>query len=352
MPVTTLGKPVKLKTIADAAGVSIATVSMALANHPDVNQDTKFRIRELSRRLGYQRPRRARSARVAAQQSEGLRFGFVLLGSRLEDDTHLGNVHALTVHASARNCRLEVFALEDVSDPARLVDEVLTITADLQGVLLSGYVDRSLLQELETAGLPHVILGHAMIEQGQFNDKFAQMVSADEVQMGELATRSLVEAGHRRIAFVAERIPRGLWNDRWLRGYTLALLECKIEPDPNLVHISGEVFSGGEPAAQALLALREPPTAYIVPDIRVGASLRDALRMRGVNLPTDALVVAGHHRLLERYGLENTPWISYDFNQMAAVAIRQLRQLCVEPMPCATELIVPFAKQNLPGKKA
>ena len=74
-----------------------------------------------------------------------------------------------------------------------------------------------------------------------------------------------------------------------------------------------------------------------------------ALRVRGKDLPLTSIVTSGHRPLLARYGLQHAPWIGYDVEQMAAVAIRQLRQLCVEPMPCATELIVPFARQNLPG---
>ena len=51
--------------------------------------------------------------------------------------------------------------------------------------------------------------------------------------------------------------------------------------------------------------------------------------------------------------LHSYPWIGYDLDQVAAVAVRQLSQLCDSPMPCASQLTVPLISVNLPkGKPA
>jgi hypothetical protein len=42
------------------------------------------------------------------------------------------------------------------------------------------------------------------------------------------------------------------------------------------------------------------------------------------------------------YNLKGFPLLAVDPDAMAAVAVLQLRQLCAQPLPCATELIVPF----------
>ena len=49
---------VGMKEIAREAGVSIATVSMSLADYPHVNEQTKQRVRQVCRQMGYRRLRR------------------------------------------------------------------------------------------------------------------------------------------------------------------------------------------------------------------------------------------------------------------------------------------------------
>ena len=44
---------VSIKDVSAACGVSVATVSKALNNHHDVGEETKERVREMARRMGY-----------------------------------------------------------------------------------------------------------------------------------------------------------------------------------------------------------------------------------------------------------------------------------------------------------
>lgn len=338
-------KKVGLKEVAMQAGVSISSVSMALADHPDMNQDTKLRIRQISRQMGYKKSRKT----AAAQSKKVIRFGFVLLGSHLEDEVHLGVFNALTAESHRADVRLEVRAIADLTTPQAVIDDVFTFAAHLDGLVLSGYIDGPLLAELGNAGIPHVALGHTMIDMASIAECSCQVVTCDEVAMAMLATRILVKAGHQRIAFICERIPRGLWNERWLRGYHAALIEQGIKLDPNLVQITGKMFTGAKPAIDQLMLLRDKPTAYIAPDIRIGASVIKSLAEHGVKLNPPDMVISGHNRLVREHRLQDWPWVGFDLNTIATVAIRQLRHLYNEPMPCSSEVYIPYLVRNLPG---
>jgi LacI family transcriptional regulator len=345
---------VGLREIAEAAGVSISTVSMSLADHPDIRAETKQRIREISREMGYRKARRT-SRHGTPNGGNGnttYRFGFLLMGSRIEDTAKLSLLRALTLAATKLSSRMEVQAIEDVSDPRRLTDEIIRFASNLDGVVVSDMVDMTVLQGLESADVPHIILGHLMAELYEVSGQRGQIVTADDEGMGRLATTTLLAAGHRRIAFACERIPKGLWAANWLRGYRGALVETELPVAPELLYVAGKPFADTAPGAEVLLSLKHPPTAYIVPDARFAASLLESLKARGVTPDPQSVVVSGHEPEVERYGLSNYPWIGYDLNQVAAVAVRQLQQLCVGPMPCLCQLTVPLSSRNLPARKS
>ncbi len=336
--------PVRLRHIAQRADVSLATVSMALANHAHINEQTRQRLRQIARDMGYRTPRRKAATKPA-------RFGFVLLGSKLEDELHREVYDALTAPAQAMGLELKVLAIPDLSSAQAVIENVQSFAANLDGLVLTGYVDAPLLSELDAAQIPHVLLGHAMVDSATMDSRYCQVVTSDEAAMGMLATHRLIAAGHQRIAFVCERIPRGLWAERWLRGYNTALIEHGMKLDPELVQITGKVYGGAATAVEALLKLRKPATAYIAPDIRVGASVLQSLKSQGVTPVPGSIVISGHEQLITHYRMQDWPWIGYPFKTLASVVIRQLHHLHREPMPCITEVIVPYASRNLPGNR-
>ena len=349
-------KEIGLKEIAQHAGVSVSTVSMSLSDHPHIKSETKQRIREISRQLGYRRLRRAPRQSHGSTGNGGAkqRFGFLLMGSRMDDAQKLQTLRALTLSASKLHIRMEVQAIEDMRDAGHLTDQILQYARNLDGVIVSDMVDMTVLAGLESAEVPHVILGHLMAELHEVPGHRGQIVTADDVGMGRLATSTLLDNGHRRIAFICERIPKGLWTANWLRGYHIALAEANHAPDPKLVYVAGKAFADTAPAAQAMASLpeRQRPSAYIVPDARLAAAFLKSMRERGgaTVVPRESIVISGLRHEVQRFELGDYPWIGYDLDQVAAVAVRQLSQLCNSPMPCASQLTVPLISANLPPR--
>ena len=74
----------RLREVAKYAKVSIGAASRALADHPNISGETKRRVREASRQLGYQ-PKSPKAPRVAGAAA---RIGFVALGTPLANDSN------------------------------------------------------------------------------------------------------------------------------------------------------------------------------------------------------------------------------------------------------------------------
>lgn len=338
---------VRLRDIAEKAEISISAVSMALADHPGIGEQTKRRVRQLSREMGY------RSTRVRAESGNGAekdvyRFGFLLLGARLEDEVVSGCLHGLTTSAATSGDRIEITAIEDASDPHLVARRALEYAKDLDGLLLMGMVGRELLTRLEESNIPSIVLGHAMVDPGPLKLNNTLVITSDEIAMGLLAAARLIECGHTRIGFLCEHLIKGLAHSHWLAGYAWAHAAAKLPTDPALAHTSGG-SAAAEQAAVAFTQLDAPPTAFVVPDARVAARFLQAMGKRGCKVPDTNIVIGSQVHLVKRYHIEYYPLILEDLDQLAGVAVRELRLLCQQgPRPRLSELLVPFVHRNLP----
>jgi LacI family transcriptional regulator len=348
MPTPIARKAVSLRHIAEAAEVSLATASMALSNHPHVSEATKTKVREAAEAAGYIRKPRKPSRRTANNAVKPSRVGFLLLGSPVDDDLQLGYLHSLCLRASDIGARVDIQALEDVSDPARTSRTVQEFCRGINGLILSGLVNRQVLEVLTKINVPYVILGGTMDSFQANGSGNGQIISYNVEAMSEMAVSWHLKDGHKRIGFVVERLPPGLWNDRWLRGYQLAHLEHKLEINPKYICITGQVRGSAQSAVEGFLALPKPPTAYIIPDARVAASFLTHMQNAGQTPRPETVLISGYPSVVARYNVQHLPWMGSDIDHITTLAIRQIQQLIAQPLPCPTELILPFNKRNMP----
>jgi LacI family transcriptional regulator len=106
---------------------------------------------------------------------------------------------------------------------------------------------------------------------------------------GEMATRRLLELGHRRIAHIAGPADR-LTGLQRRAGYESALCAAGIEPEPALIAIGDYSFASGERLLTAVW--RERPTAiFVAGDVMALGALR-AIHQLGLRVPDDLALVA------------------------------------------------------------
>ncbi len=338
------GKKVGMKAVAEMAGVSVSAVSMALADSPQIGGETKRRVRDICRDIGYPLKR----ANTRRRRSNGQkRFGFMSLCMNLTDEGLAGLLHALAVHAAEQKIRMELSATPGDAQASDMLALLKEQSAEVDGLLISGICQTCSLQELADSGLKIVMLGHFYEDDESLPmPPRISSVQCDSWSMGRLATQYLISRGHRRIGFFCERAPRGMYAWKWLMGYRAALHEAGLSPEPDLVHLAGRIFAGGGDAARNFLALEEPPTAYVCTDVRTAASFLEAMRENNVAVNRDNLVIGGHQDIATRYGMEGFPLIDEDAETIAEVAMDLLDRLVdgnvVEPLG----IVVPFRTYN------
>jgi LacI family transcriptional regulator, galactose operon repressor len=118
----------------------------------------------------------------------------------------------------------------------------------------------------------------------------APKVFVDNVQGGYLATRHLIEAGHRRIGHVSG--PRGLFTvQERCEGYRRALAQARIAFDESLVRFGSYEREFGAIALCELLGLPEPPTAIFASSDYLAVGMLEVLRDRGIEVPAAMSIV-------------------------------------------------------------
>ena len=269
-----------IEDVAAAAGVSVATVSRALRDLPNVAPATAERVRTAARELHYRPDPGASSLAGGRTKLIGVavptvgQWYFGALVSAVEDCLrHAG--YGVMLFTVADESALEVFL--GAAGPFR---------KRVDGLILADLVLSH--DELHhTHGLPE-----SVVTLGQRSSAFSS-VDLDDDAAVEAATAHLVALGHERIAVV--RGPLGSGGRRRsgarLAGHHRALAAAGIAVDPCLELDGDDTAVGGAEAMRSLLALDRPPPAVVAFSDEMAAGALFAARSAGLDVPGDCSVI-------------------------------------------------------------
>jgi DNA-binding LacI/PurR family transcriptional regulator len=118
-------------------------------------------------------------------------------------------------------------------------------------------------------------------------------IAVDDVGGGELATRHLVELGHRRVALIGDPPPefRFEWSRDRTHGYERALRRAGIAVRPEYVREGTRLLHVARAIAAELLSLPERPTAIFASSDTQALGTLEAARRLGIRVPEELSVV-------------------------------------------------------------
>ena len=279
---------VRLKDIAERAGVSPMTVSKALRDAKDVAPATRAQVQQLAKQMGYSPNAAARGLRSGATQL----FGVVI--SSLVNPIYARILVALEERAHDQGC--EVIFAHSLNQPEREAECIRRLLARrVDGLFISPVyrlepvvpVD----QQLLTQGTPTVILGH----RAPFCSQFAS-VETDDLAASQTVTRHLIEQGHRRIAFFTGR-SGAPWSAERIDGYRRALHHANMEWDDSLIFPAGSTIEEGGKAALQMLNEAPQVTAVQAVNDLVAIGAAEVFLQQGLRIPGD-LSVTGFGNIL------------------------------------------------------
>lgn len=271
-----------IKTVADRAGVSTATVSHVINNTRYVSDETKQKVFQAMEELDYRPNFVARSLRSQKSKTIGLivpmlpsdtsNFFFMTVAQGIQNTLKQHGYHLLLSNNNTED-------MEEEKEQIRLFNSQL-----IDGLILASIAhDVGYLEEIVGKQYPVVFIDR---KPGNFKGDF---VTADGYGGTYEAVEKLILKGHKKIGFITGGLGITTSDERFT-GYKNALKQHGIEFDPSLVKVSQARFESGYDNAKQLLAEHDLTALFIANNVlTMGAVMY--LQEQRIRIPEELAVI-------------------------------------------------------------
>lgn len=321
-----------MKQVADRAGVSTSTVSHVINKTRAVSEDVRMRVLAVIDEMGYIPNAMARSLKNDKTRT---------IGVSVPDNTHAAMAELLRgIEDAAFAVGYNIMLCNGYEDPQRQVAHLRSlIEKRIDGLVLvagAARANEELAALLASDRVPVVLADHPVA--GVDTD----FIGLDHEATGYLATRHLIDLGHRRIACVAGRVQEPSGQER-LAGYRRALAEAGLALDPGLLVHGSPDCQGGHDAARSLLGLALPPSALFACNDLMALGALCAAREAGVAVPGALSVVGGDDLGVAAFAMPRLTTVAQPSHEMG----RRLTELLLQRIGGEA---VPRRHVRLPGR--
>jgi LacI family transcriptional regulator len=309
-------KPKKEVTIYDIAQkleLSSATVSRGLQDNPAINKNTRKKIQETAKELGYRhnnfasnlRKQRTNTIGVIVHELNSNFITSVLAG--IEKVTTEAGYDLIIAHSSESYEKEAANALNLFHK--RVDGLIASLAFDTKG--LDHY------QCFEEKSIPLVFFDR--VEEKSDSTK----VIIDNYKCGYQATQHLISQGCKRIVLVTANLKRNVYAQRH-KGYMDALFDNNIEYDKKHVLIKDLSEQCGVEAALEILKMKPlPDGAFITNDFSAAVCMQ-TLKDNGIKVPEDIAIVGFNNDAISKIVEPQLTTIHYPGMDMGEIAARNL----------------------------
>lgn len=269
---------ITIKEVAELAKVSQATVSRAINNHPTVKDANRQKVYAAIEQLGYKPNAFAQALASSRSNSIGMLVGsldgpfYGPLMHHTEDTIRKNNNHLIVTSGQESHSK-EKDSIEFLR--SKRVDGFILHSDKLS--------DDELIDVVKEA--PATIILNRYIP-----DIDQHCIYIDNEYGGYLATKHLLEHGHKNIACITGQLSKGDSRDR-LQGYRLALSEAGIKYNPSYVIEGRFDHDGNHDRARRLLDRAPEITAVFCQNDNIALAVYDVAVEKDIIIGKDLSVV-------------------------------------------------------------
>lgn len=281
--------------MANDIGVSTATISRVLNGSPNVSGDTREKVMNAVKKIGYKLPRPNPGSRIA------------VICDYLDEISQSGYIahilSALIKTIEDRSCYTELYSA------SAFIRKTETFSPDVKGVIvLCG--DQMLVSHLkELKNIPVVVLNNQDI-------KGYPVVKSNHLQSGRLAAQYLLDNGHKDVGFIAQVLNTAMKTR--LKGFIDCFKEAGVEFDESKCE-----FAEHTPLYAAMKRiLDQRPTAIFVADesfaLEASYLLKDVFN---VKIPEDISIISMENPSVSQFITPPLTSVMQPFNEIASCAV-------------------------------
>ena len=299
---------VRMKDVAERAGVSAATVSLALSGSPRISESTRSRVERAARQMGYLPHVGARALRTASTRTIGLVVSdvanpfFADLAGAIQRAAARFSYSLVLCNSDEDSDRQDEYLLSLLA--GRQVDGVIVVpTAAMSpGLVRAGVTGARMVlldRPIEVTGRGAAVRHLAR----------CPVVRSDPRAALDEVAELLTTLNHRRIGIIAPPLQTQVGRER--RDLLCDALSRRGIPRRGIMVVEGDFRQdSGARAARQLVSRRHPPTAIFAADGLMAMGALKGLREAGLRVPDDVSLI----------GFDDAPWFDLFDPPLAAVA--------------------------------
>jgi LacI family transcriptional regulator len=306
-------KDITIYDIAKVLGLSPATVSRGLKDHPAINIKTRKRIMDMAKEMGYRSNSFASNLRMQKTNTIGIivhelksQFISSVLAGIEKITTEAG--YDLIIGHSSETYRKEAANVHNLFHKRvdGLIASIAFDTKDLEH--FDPFVQK---------GIPIVFFDR--VEENSYGTR----VIIDNVRAGYEATAHLAAQGCRRIAHITANLARNVYGGR-LKGYQQALSDFGLPYDPQLLIVNDLSEAAAIRTARQIVDMDTRPDGVFATNDFFAAVFQQTLKESGVNVPEDIAIVGFNNDAISRVIQPKLTTINYPGEEMGEQAARSL----------------------------
>jgi LacI family transcriptional regulator len=306
-------KEITIYDIAKGLGISPATVSRALNDHPAVNVNTKQRIFDKASQMGYRSNMFASNLRKQRTNAIGV------IVPRLNSYIQSSVIAGMEKIANEAGYTLIISQSMESADK-EIANAKTMFNGRIDGLLVSIAANTESIDHFE----PFFKKGIPLI----FYDRVAEhkqctSVVIDNVQAAYKATAHLIEQGCKKIVHICGNLKVNVYADR-LNGYKYAHIDHNLPFSESLIISNNLSEEAGITAAEQILKMNPLPDGIFAANDASAISCMKALKQAGLSIPKDIAFVGFNNDPVSRVVEPNLTTIEYPGYEMGEVAARNL----------------------------
>jgi LacI family transcriptional regulator len=307
-------KEITIYDIAKHLNISATTVSRGLKDHPTINKNTRKKIAEAAKHLGYRSNTFASSLRSKKTFTIGVivpRLNSYFMSAALAgmEDAASRESYNLIISQSLENAEKEVANAHTMFN--KRVD----------GLLVSLAYDTENIHHFDPffkKGIPVVFFDRI------YPHSDSTSIVIDNYKAAYDVTKHLIDQGCRRIMHLGGNMLRNVYADR-LKGYKQALRDHNISFDEKkLLYISRLSEEAGTKAAEHILKMTAKPDAVFSANDTAAVYCMLKLKQAGIRIPTDIAFAGFNNDPISKIIEPNLTTVNYSGYDVGEAAVNTL----------------------------
>lgn len=327
-------KRATLKDVAEYAGVSKATVSYILnGSNKTITKATREKVEKAIKELNYIPNLGAQSLTSKCSRLIGVVIPQTEPGSTLmfKNSFYSEILSSIEYHARILGYHVIISASDVNESYMKLVME-----RNLDGVIVIGMYPNDFYEQFKKIEVPVVLID------SYCTDKYFHNIRIEDEKGEYLATKYVLEQGHRNIAIVSgNRHENGVVMKR-IEGYKKAILEYGLEFDEDLIYEVNIDFEDGVKVAKNIVNAKHLVTAVITTADILAIGVMKGFASLGKSVPEDYSVMGFDDLEISRYLPVGLTTIKQDISKKGEIAVELLSKSIEEKEFVRQDVVLPF----------